>query len=86
MLLTEGGILKILTEMFVTGLHAERQCPMEESRCRGSNRHTDDRACGRVEVVRSRNKTNKKNRERLESTSGKLKERKVKNNSTVQQF
>lgn len=53
---------------------------------RGSSRHTDDRACGRMEVVRSRSKTNKKNRERLESTSGKLKERNLENNSTVQQF
>lgn len=33
MLLTEGGILEILTEIFVTGLCAERQCLMEESRC-----------------------------------------------------
>lgn len=53
---------------------------------RGSNRPRDDRACGRVEVVRSRRKLMRKNRERLDSVSGKLEEWKLKNTSTVQQF
>lgn len=67
---------KLFTEIFVTQLHAEMQSLPKKIRCR------------RLQGLQglhggSRSETNKKNKEKVHITSGKLQAQKLKNNSSV---